>query len=244
VRKNNPLDLPEETLNALKRFVGPQPLMVLLNYHQGVPVISEAFLQSFDLKTATLRTHPPQLACLALERQTQLQSRLLSLAMQARVAALDVAGGRVQLNEFQSVPYITERRLAVRPQPPRSLEVDLFGPDWTAHSRLDLLSLSNLEVYLPAAEIFFEPEVVFREGASLRARLRLPGADRPIELTGTVLRGAPEKDDYTVSIKAAANNEAQPAIRNYILQRRAAVTQELQARYEQMARPAPNTDGV
>ena len=235
MKKSRFLDLPDEMREALKRLAGPYPLIALLNHYKGVAIVSEAFLQSFDLQTATLRTHPHQAVCLALENQTRVQSRTLSLAVQARVAAVEVATGLTQLTEFKPAAYVTERRLSVRPELARSIEIELSAQNWTSHARLETISLASVEVYLPASEIYFEPEIVFREGADLQARFRLPGADQSIGLTGSVLRGAPQGDDYALSIKLATDGLAQKMIQDHILQRRAVVAQELQVLYEQMA---------
>ncbi len=236
------LNLPEEVLDALKRFVGPQPLIMLLNDYQGVAIASEANLQGFDLTTATVRTHIHQAVCLALENQTRVQSRTLSLAVQARVAAVDVGTGIARLTDFKPVAYTTERRLSVQPAPARSIEIELSAQNWTTHGRLEAISLASLNIYLPASEIFFEPELVFREGSGLHARFHLPGADRPISLDGSVISSAPQQDDYRVSIKLASEGEAQKAIREYILQRRAMVAQELQTRYEEMTQSPPGAN--
>lgn len=234
MRKSQSLELPEELREALKRFVGPQPLITLLNYYKGVAIASEANLQGFDLTTATLRTHKHQAVCLALENQTRVQNRTLSLAVQARVAAVEVGTGIARLTDFKPVIYTTERRLSVQPDPARPIEIELSAQNWTTHGRLEMMSLASLSVYLPASEIFFEPELVFREGSGLHARLALPGIGRPIEIDGNVIRGAPQQDDYSVSLTLAATGEAQKVIREYILQRRAMVAQELDTRYEAM----------
>lgn len=242
MRKNRSLDLPEEVLDALKRFVGPQPLITLLNFYQGVAIASEANLHGFDSTTATLRIHKQQAVCLALENQTRVQSRMLSLAVQARVAAVDVRTGLARLTDFKPVAYITERRLTVQPDPARSIEIELSAQNWTTHGHLETVSLTSLSVYLPASEIFFEPELVFREGSGLHARFQLPGTDRPVELDGNVIRGAPQQDDYTVTIKLPMAGESQKVIREYILHRRAMVAHELEARYEAMIRISPGHD--
>jgi hypothetical protein len=234
MKKSWPLEIPDEVLDALKRALEPQPLITLLNHYKGVAIASEAFLQGYNLKTATLRIHPHQAVCLALEHQTCIQSRALSLAVQARVAAVEVGRGLARLTDFRQVAYTTERRFSVQPDPAHPFEVELLGQDWTAHSRLETISLAGMNIHLPATEIFFEPEPVFREGARLRARLQLPGAEQPIEAPGSVVRGVPQGDDYTVSIQLAADTQAQKAIREYILRRRAVVAQELQSLYEQM----------
>lgn len=242
MKKNRSLNLPEDVLDALKRFVGPQPLITLLNYYKGVAVASEANLQGFDLTTATLQTQKHQVVCLALENQTRVQSRTLSLAVQARVAAVDVGASTARLTDFKPVAYTTERRLTVQPDPAHSIEIELSAQNWTTHGHLETVSLTSLNIYLPASEIFFEPELVFREGSGLHARFQLPGVDRAVELDGNVIRGAPQQDDYAVSIKLPVEGETQKIIRAYILHRRAVVAQELEARYEEMMRMPPNTD--
>lgn len=242
MKKNRLLDLPEDVLDALKRLVGPQPLMTLLNDYQGVAITSEARLQGFDLNTATFRVHKHQAVCLALEKQTRLQSRTLSLAVQARVATLDIKNSLARLTDFKPVAYTTERRLTVQPDPPHSIEIELSIQNWTTHGHLETVSLTSLNIFLPASEIFFEPELVFREDAALHARLQLPGADRPITFAANVLHGAPQQDDYTVSLRLTAEGDAQKAIREYILRRRVVVAQELEKRYEQMIRNSSGPD--
>jgi hypothetical protein len=234
MRKSGSLDLPEALLDALKRFVGPQPLITLLNDYKGVALTSEAHLLRFDRDTAALRTHPHQIVCLALNHQTRVQSRTLSLAVQARVAAVEAKACIVRLTDFRPAAYTTERRLTVQPDPARSIEIELSAQNWTTHGRLETISLTSLTIYLPASEIFFEPEIVLREGSGLHTRFQLPGANQLLELTGRVIRSAPQQEDVLVSIALPAQGEAQQAIRDYIVQRRATVAQELQARYEQM----------
>jgi hypothetical protein len=119
MRQRGFLNLPEDILEALKRFVGPQPMITLLNDYQGVALTSEAHLLRFDRTTAMLRTHPHQIVCLALDHETRVQSRMLSLAVEARVVAVEAAACIAQLTDFKPVPYTTERRLTVRPAPAR-----------------------------------------------------------------------------------------------------------------------------
>jgi len=235
-------DLPEDILDGLKRLARPQPLISLLNYYKGVPISYEASLRRFDLNTATLSVHKHQAVCLALEGQTCLQSKPLSLAVQASVVAVDVGAGTARLANFRPAAYTTGRRLAVKPNPDQPVEVEILAQNWTVHGRLEAISLVSIGIYLPASEIFFEPVIVLREDADLRLRLRLPGAEEPVELAGTVSYGLPQQSDYALRVKPADEANALKAIQSYILHRHEAAAQELDIVYEQMRHSPPPAD--
>ena len=235
------MNIPEDILGDLKLIAKAQPLITLLNYYKGVPIIYGTSLRRFDLNTATLNVHKYQAVCLALEGRTRIRSKILSLAVQANVLAVDAAAGTARLTDLRSVAYTPERRLPVKPDPAQPVEVELMAQNWTVHGKLEEISLLSLSVYLPASQIFFEPEIVFQENSGLQLRLRLPSAEQSLELTGQVIQGAPQENDYTLGIRLAANPGVSQAIQDYLLQRQAAAVQELKATYEQMHHtPAPD----
>jgi len=228
------MNIPEDILSELKLIARTQPLITLLNYYQGVPVSYAASLQRFDLNSATFDVHKYQAVCLALDKQTQLRSKVLSLAVQATVLTVDVAAGTARLTDFRPVAYTPERRLPVKSDPNQPVEVELVAQNWTVHGRLKDISLVRLGVYLPASEIYFEPEIVFQENLRLQLRLRLPGVEQPLDLAGIIARGSPQDNDYTLDIRLPTDVEEHKLIQDYILRRQATAVQELQTVYERM----------
>ncbi len=240
------MNIPDNILSELKLIARTQPLITLLNYYRGVPVSYGASLRRFDLNTATFDVHKYQAVCLALDKQTQLRSKVLALAVQATVADIDVGGGLTRLTDFRPIAYTPERRLPVRPDPNQPVEVELVAQNWTVHGRLEDISLARLGVYLPASEIYFEPEIVFQENLRLQLRLRVPGVEQSLDLAGTIASGAAQDNDYTLDIRLPTDVEEHKLIQDYILRRQAAAAQELQAAYERMTQmpTGQNTSAV
>jgi hypothetical protein len=233
------MNLPEDVRGDLKRLAGIQPLFTLLNYYKGVPITHAASLRHIDLNAATVNIHPHQAVCLHLEGRTRLQSKLMSLAIQAEASQVNLTTNTANLTGFKRVGYLTERRQFVRLEPNQRIEVEIAAQNWIVHGRLEDISAVSLSVYLPGEEIFFEPEIVFKEYAGLSARLRLPGNEPPLELAGLVTEGTPQPNhDYRVGVRLSPNAEAQKTIRDYIQYRQAEAAQELQTLYDQMRQEA------
>jgi len=228
------MNLPETLRGDLKRIVNQQPLFSLMNYYKGVPISYAASLRGFDLSSATVGVHPYQAVCMQLEGHTRVQSKLLSLAVQAQVT-LNLKNNTARLSEFKRVLYVTERRQFVRIEPDQRIEVEVSTQNWMVRGRLEDISAVNIGIFLPGEEIFFEPEVVFKEYNNLRARLTLPGIDQPLEINGVVARSLPDKNhDYRVGARLLPNTAVQQAIRTFILKQQNLVEHELQHLYEQM----------
>ena len=229
------MNLPEGVRGDLMRLAGDQPLFTLLNYYKGVPIIYGASLRRLDLSAATVNIHPHHAVCLKLEGRTRFQSKLLSLAIQADASLVDLTANTAKLTGFKRVGYLTERRQFVQLGPDQRIEVEISAENWIVHGRLEDISAMSIGVYLPGEEIFFEPEIVFKEYASLRARLRLPGIEHSLELAGIVNYGMSQPGhDYRLGVRLSPNIEAQTTIRDYIQQRQAEAGQELQTLYDQM----------
>ncbi len=229
------MNLPEDILDDLKRLAGNQPFFTLLNYYKGVPVMQGASLRHVDLSSASVNVHPHQAVCLRQEGRTRLQSKLFSLAVQAE-AVVDLSTNVAKLSNFVRVGYLTERRQFVQVEPYRHLESEVLAQNWIAHGRVEDISSAHISLYIPGQEIFFEPEVIFKEYSSLQINVRLPLRADPLNLNGIVTRSAPAHDhDYRVSARLTPDTQTQLAIRDYIQQQQASVAQELQALHEQLS---------
>ena len=221
---------PEDLPGQLEQIARLEPVVTLLNEYQGVPVSYEALVQRVDTGTAQLAVHKYQAVCLSLEAETVLQSKLLSLALRARVAALDVVTGAATLADFTPTAYLVGRRQAIRlrPQPPVEVSVE----NLRLNGRLINLSVSGLGLHLPLPSGVAEPD--FQMNPDLRIRLQLPTEGSPAELAGRVAHSNFRNGAFILGINLAS--DAQPRLESYIAQRQAAVAQELESVYNQLCK--------
>lgn len=220
---STPTDLPGQ----LEQIARLEPVITLLNEYQGVPVSYEALVQSVDMGTAQLAVHKYQAVCLSLESETVLQSKLLSLALQARVAALDVMTGTATLTDFTPTVYLVGRRQAIRLKPQPSVEVHL--ENLSLRGQLLNVSVSGLGIHLPPPSSVAEPD--FQMNPDVWIRLQLPTEESPVKLEGRVAHSTFRNGAYTLGVNLASDADTQRVLENYIAQRQAAVTQELETLY-------------
>lgn len=229
------IDMPEEALDRLKQIAQSQQALVLLNEYKGVPVSYGAAIRRVEGPAAVFNVHKYQAVCLTVEGKTKIQSKPLALAVTARVVAVDVTTGMSTLTDFYPAIYTTERKQAVRLKPNLPVTMEVLPNKRIVAGRLESLSQAGMGLYLPQPQITFDPEAVFHRGAALNVRVQLPGAATPIEVTGTVASGFPQEGVYTLAVNLlVVDADAQSAIGEYIAQRHAGITQELQTAYEQL----------
>jgi hypothetical protein len=229
------IDMPGEALDRLKQIAQSQEALVLLNEYQGVPVSYGASIRRVEGATAIFNVHKYQAVCLTVEGKTKIQSRPLALAVAARAVAVDAVAGTATLTDFRPAIYTTERKQAVRVKPNLPVTMEVLPDHRIVAGRLESLSSAGMGLYVPPAEIVFDPQAVFQRGAALSLRVQLPSEDSPIEVTGTVASGFQQEGVYTLAVNLVmADAEAQRAIGDYLAQRKAAITAELQTAYEQL----------
>jgi hypothetical protein len=227
-------DMPEEILDGLKQIAQAQQSLMLLNEYKGVPVSYEASIRGIEAAAATFNVHKYQAVCLTLEGETTIQSKPLSLAVRARVTAVDVVQGTATLTDFRAAVYTVARRLAIRVKTNPPVSVEVLIADQSMWGWLENLSLIGLGIYLPRAQIMHDPQDVFQKDMGLRIRLHPPTEEAPIELVGKVAHGTPQQGTYRLGINLSADAEAQRAIEGYIARRQAAIAHELQIIYDRM----------
>jgi len=228
------MELPEDVLSHLKWIAHFQQIIMLLNYYDGVPISHEAAVRSLDPPTVTLDVHPYQAVCLALDGHTVIQSEPLALAVRTRVVSVDVVARTASLTEFNPTTYTIRRRQSVRIESNQPVDVELFVENRSLTGQLENISPLGLSVSLPASQIFFDPWIVFQKDAAVRARLQLPQAASPIELTGTISHGLLRENHYVLGVRLSVKADTQPVIQGYLMQRQAQAVQALSVLYEQM----------
>jgi hypothetical protein len=224
------MSTPEDLPGQLEQIARLEPVVTLLNEYKGVPVSREALVQSVDTGTAHLAVHKHQAVCLSLEAETVLQSKLLSLALLARVVALDVVTGAATLTDFIPTVYLIGRRQAIRLKPQSPVEVSV--ENLRLNGRLINLSMSGLGLHLPLPSGVAERD--FQMNPDLQIHLQLPTEASRVELAGRVAHSTFRNGAYLLGINLAADAEAQRALENYIAQRQATVTQELETIYNRI----------
>ena len=229
------IDMPEAALDRLKQIAQSQQAIVLLNEYKGVPVTYGASIHRVEGPAAIFNVHKYQAVCLTIEGKTKIQCKPLVLAVTARAVTVDVITGMATLTDFHPAIYTTERKQAVRLKPNLPVTMEVLPDHQVVTGRLESLSHSGMGLYVPQARTTFDPEAVFSRGVALNLRVQLPTEESAIEVTGTVASGLPQEGVYTLAVNLVmADAEAQRAIGDYIAQRQAAITQELQTAYEQL----------
>ena len=220
----------EDVPGQLEQIARLEPVVTLLNEYKGVPVSREALVQSVDAGTAHLAVHKHQAVCLSLEAETVLQSKLLSLALLARVTALDVVTGAATLTDFTPTVYLVGRRQAIRLKPQSPVEVSIENLRLTG--RLINMSVSGLGLQLPLPPGVVEQD--FQMSPDLQIHLQLSSEALPVELAGRVAHSTFRNGAYLLGVNLMPDAEAQGVIENYITQQQTAVTQELETIYHRL----------
>ncbi len=221
------MEMPEEVLDELKQIAQTQQSLTLLNEYEGVPISYETVIRSLAQSAATFGVHKYQAVCLALEGETVLQSKLLSLAIKARVVTVDVAAGTATLTDFTPAAYTVGRRQAIRLRPQPLVEVYL--ENLSLRGRLLNVSVSGLGIHLPLPSSVAEPD--FQMNPDVWIRLQLPTQESPVKLEGRVAHSTFRNGAYTLGVDLVSEADTQRMLENYIAQRQTAVTQELETLY-------------
>ncbi len=228
------LDLHREIVSALEYIYAGKKEVRLHNDHKGMPVSYPAIIQGFGEHGIDFKVNKYQLVCLALEKQTFIQSEQLPSIVRARLIKLDYPKTEVTLQHFAYTIDTIGKRQNIRVQPQEPIQVVINDNIRKINGLLVDISETGLGV-VTVGESVFSPTLL-RRGASVLVVFRLPGEAGDTILAGTIRNMAREIDNasYRLGILIAPNSQAHETIARFISRRKTRIQAELDVLYTQL----------
>jgi hypothetical protein len=229
------LDLHREIISALEYIYSSKKEVRLHNDHKGMPVSYPATIQGFGERGIVFKVNKYQLVCLALEKQTFIQSEQLPSIVKARLIDLNFPNTQVTLQNFAYTLDSIGKRQNIRVQPPEAIQVVINVNTRKIKGTLVDISETGLGVKTLKGNIFHQS--LLRRGASILVLFRLPSETSDTLLTGTIRNIAKEIDNgsYRLGILISPNSKAREAIAHYINRRKTRIQAELDILFIQLS---------
>lgn len=230
------LDLHREILSALEYIFAGKREVKLHNDHKGMPVSFPAVILGFKDTGVVFKTNKYQLACLALEKHTFIQSDLLPSIVKARLIDMDFSHAEVILQNFSYTVSTIGKREFIRVQPPESIQAVLDHQAHKIKARVIDISEGGLGLVTTGGNIY-SPGLL-RRGSSVMVVLRLPGESAETFLAGAIrnLAKGGEPGSYRLGIQNSPNSQAREAIARFISARKTKILAELDSLYTQLSK--------
>lgn len=218
------------------------------NRFQGVPVVSEGELTSFDQDEVTIRLPQEQLLAMQGEEQTFLSISHLNCGLMARVESIRFDEGTVTLTGLEVTDGAVGMRLSDRVEPPFPVIVECGLGDFVLRGQLMDISTGGLSMVvrrdadIGKEDLFSPVEMNFklqstpptsrRSGEKLKYSIRwMEGdGDEPVEVTvmGNLLDLHEDNDLKSVRVVfSSPPEEVLGLIQTFVEQRRQVVMQAL-----------------
>jgi PilZ domain len=229
------LDLHREILSALEYVFAAKKEVRLLNVHKGMPISYPATIQELGEQGIVFKVQKYQLVCLALEKQTFIQSEQLPSIVRAKLIGLDYPKTEVTLQNFAYTLNTIGKRQTIRVQPQEPIQVLINDNVRKIKGLLVDISETGLGVVTVGAGVF-SPNLL-RRGAPILFTFRLPGETSDLFLAGTIRNTARDIDNvsYRLGIQISPDSQAHEAIMRFISRRKTRIQVELDVLYTQLS---------
>jgi hypothetical protein len=229
------LDLHREILSALEHVYSGKKEVRLHNDHKGMPVSYPATIQGFGERGIVFKVNKYQLVCLALEKQTFIQSEQLPSIVKARLIDLDFPNTQATLQNFAYTLDSIGKRQNIRVQPPEAIQVVINVNARKIKGILVDISETGLGVKTLRENVFHQS--LLRRGASVLVLFRLPSETSDTLLTGAIRNIAKEIDNESnrLGILISPNSKARESIARYINRRKTRIQAELDILFTQLS---------
>jgi hypothetical protein len=221
-------------MRSIEQMAIKKQTVVLINTYRGIPVTHEAVVLSVNRGYVTLRVHPFQAACLALQGETHLKSDLLPGTYHAQVITVDVAKDQAIVTELVDAGKAIGKRAAMRVQPKEPLDVTLEDGEHRFDGRLADISTGGMGIYTLAAHIY--GDLVLSKGSQLVISFSLPSDDEVLRYQGKI-SSVSHKDGtflHRLGIELMRNPALEYKMRQYLAVRQDEILEELKRIYLSM----------
>jgi hypothetical protein len=209
----------------------------LLNVFHGVPISYEATISMISQTYLGLSVHHYQAVCIALEKNTYLQSERLPHSIRAHSVTVDIREQEVLLDQLVQPLDDLGNRISLRVQPKEAIFIEIHKNGYKHVARLADLSLQGMDKF--TCGILGEHEFNLRQNQEVELSLKLPGADSPVCICGVAGRHSfdQQKNLHRLKIQLSPDSSSEPVLADYISQRQAEIMQELELLYMSMRKP-------
>lgn len=228
------LDQHSAILAELRKLARTRNSIRLFNIYKGFPISHDARILNIGIDAITLKVHRHQALCLWMENQTYIQNDALPALVKAIAITVDLETDIAALSNFEYVSGATGTRDQERILPGKVIEVTVHIQSVRLKSELRDLSTKGMAFYLDAA--FYNPNI-FRLEEPLQLSFHLhptetqPG--RQIELHGVIKSITRDRvDRYRVGIQVRSDDQDDPQVNQYVVQRQMEVMQEIEMLHE------------
>jgi hypothetical protein len=229
------LDLHREILSTLEYVYAGRKEVRLHNGHKGMPISYPATIQGFNDRGIIFKINKYQLVCLALDKQTFIQSDLLPSIVKAKLIDLDYPRAQVTLQHFIYTLDTIGKRELIRVQPQEPVQVNIN--DRYRKIKGTLVDISEVGIGVQTLVNIAYSSSLIRQGTAVQVSFRLPGETVETFMTGNIRSIAKEiqAETYRLGILISPNTQAREAIVRYISKRKTRILAELDALYSQLS---------
>lgn len=135
-------------VHQLQQVLHAQEEVSFLNLYRGIPISYHGNLVEVGKQTVRFRVHPNQILCIKKDKYTLLESNLLPRAVKASLFSADMAAKRILLGKFEYEGTTVGKRLHVRVDPRRPIQLTLTTPSEEIPADLVDISLRGLAVHM------------------------------------------------------------------------------------------------
>lgn len=216
-----------ELMRLFAQHMSQNQPVKLLNTYRGVPITHAADVISIHKGYVVFSVHPEQAACLSLENQTYVQSELLPEVFKAYVVAVDMARNQAVLNEFTSAGTALGKRMTVRVQPQKPLEVALHDGVHRVPGQLADISSKGVGIFTVAAYTY--GDLCFEKGTKIYIEFQLPITDTFIRLSGKINSLTHQRGTFLhrLGLSISPDPQAEAALTQYVTSRQQEILEEL-----------------
>ena len=171
-------------MRGIEQIAAKKQPVVLLNTYRGIPVMHEAAVLSVNKGYVTVRVHPFQAACLALQGETYLKSDQLPGIYRAQAVAVDVPKDQAVITEFTDAGATIGKRGTTRVQPKEPLDVELYDGEHRFTGKLADISTAGMGILTLAAHIY--GDLALSTGSLVSIDFRLPQSEELMQYQSKV----------------------------------------------------------
>lgn len=193
----------------------------LFNEYKGVPIHTQAVIESIIGPVAVLLARPPESNCLALQTGTLIRHSELAHPIKAKIQNFDIIANRVELANFQEVSTRFVERVQIRVEPRNMVPVHIENGTQRIVGTLSDVSLNGVGVYISTTGY----EYALRRSDTVHIAMQLPGGW--VYAQGKVKGTGKSVDFCRLSINFSEETPDNLVVQRYIASRREEILVEL-----------------
>jgi hypothetical protein len=206
----------------------------LFNTFKGVPISYDGTILMISQGYIALDVHPYQAACIALEKQTYLQSEYIPGTIRARKTVVNVKEREVILERLMMAETAIGKHLLLKVKPRDPIPMEIETNTLTKHTTLAEISPDGVGIFSLSA--ILDEKLPVHSGSQVLTRLQLPDVDAPLELPGRIVHLTHERDSYRLAVHTTPSTGDEKTLLTFISNRVNEIMQDLEATCQILAK--------